>query len=68
MYKIHAGIWGTGGKVETFVSPANVGVSWSHQQLGVDRVEVDIVAFNREDLWRRQRDHMGLRLAVYLPN
>ena len=68
MYKIHAGLWDSSNKVDTFTAPANVGVSWSHQQLGVDRVEVDIVAFNMEDLWRRQRDHMGLRMAVYLPS
>lgn len=53
--------------LEQFRNVSNIGIRYSTERFGVERIEVTVSGFNKYDAYQRYRDHHGQRLAIYSP-
>lgn len=67
MTQLLAGIWSTDGsaQLEHIHDPQNVGARWSAESFGLERLEMIIRSSSTMDTYRRYKEHLGKRLAIY---
>lgn len=53
--------------LEQFKRPASIGVKWSLENFGVQRIEANVACRNKQEAYQRYRYHHGQRLALYSP-
>lgn len=51
--------------LEQFKGVSNIGVRYSNERFGVERIEITMAARGPYDAYQRYRDHQGQRLAIY---
>lgn len=51
--------------LETFDRIESLGIRWSLEGFGIERIELTVPARNRNDLYDRLENHHGQRIAVY---
>ncbi len=66
-HRLIAGRWNTAGTTlhETIDDPQNVGVRWSMQRFGLERMEIQVKASSDYDMYDRYSTHIGQRMAIY---